>query len=130
MQKSDHSSLAQYLFTQNILTSKYTLLISYILIFIVVLLLARLLVKFVEKILSKLFLGWINKLSGAFLYMFFTLFVFSSFIWLGKEVQLVSPSAEMESNGVIWASIDGLERSLNPKDYKLTNAKGEEIAIA
>jgi membrane protein required for colicin V production len=90
-------SLSQYLFTQNILTSKYTLLISYILIFVIVLFAARLLVKFVEKILSKLFLGWANKLSGAMLYMFFTLFVFSSFIWLGKEVQLVSPSTEMDS---------------------------------
>ncbi len=90
-------SLSSYLFTQNILTSKYTLLISYILIFVIVLFVARMLVKFVEKILSKLFLGWINKLSGALLYVFFTLFVFSTFIWLGKEVQLVSPTAEIES---------------------------------
>lgn len=37
--------------------------------------------------------------------------------------------AEMQANGVIWAEIAGVERSLNPSDYKLTNASGEEIKI-
>jgi pullulanase/glycogen debranching enzyme len=44
---------------------------------------------------------------------------------------LVPPylKAEILSNGQVWAKILGINRSLNPKDYKLTNAKGEEIVI-
>lgn len=40
-----------------------------------------------------------------------------------------SLKAEMQATGVIWAFIEGTERSLNPSDYILTNAKGEAIPI-
>ncbi len=45
---------------------------------------------------------------------------------------VVPPSlkAELRRPRTIWAEIDGQERSLNPKDYKLTDGQGQEIAIA
>lgn len=37
--------------------------------------------------------------------------------------------AEMLDNGTVMAFTKGLERSFNPSDYRLTNAKGEEIPV-
>ena len=54
-------TLADYLFKNNILTGQYTLLLSFIIIFLLVLFAFRSGVKLVETFLDKVFLGWVNK---------------------------------------------------------------------
>ena len=91
------SELANYLFTQNLITNQYTLLISFVLLFIATIFVFRLGVKFVEKILDTLFLGWVNNLTGGILYAFFAVFIVSTFIWLADQVQLLKPELKAQS---------------------------------
>jgi pullulanase/glycogen debranching enzyme len=41
-----------------------------------------------------------------------------------------SLKAEFKKTGNIWVVLEGVERSLDPKSYRLTNAKGKEIPVA
>lgn len=51
-------------------------------------------------------------------------------LWFMHNVKPKSLKAEMQENGSIWAFIEGVERSLNPTDYILTNVKGDVISVA
>lgn len=90
-------SLSDFLFKQNILAGSYTLLISFLVLFLLTMLAFRMAVGFMESILDKMMLGWVNKLSGAFLYSFFVVFIFSIFMWLCKEAGLIRPELQLES---------------------------------
>ncbi len=89
--------VALYINEQNIIDSKYTLIVSYILLFLLVMYGLRFLIKFVEKILKTLLLGWANKLAGGLLYILFSAFVISSILWLSNQVQLIQAEAKQES---------------------------------
>lgn len=91
------SELSEYLFVQQILTSKYTMIISFVILFLGSIFLFRMLIKLIEGILDKLLLGWINKLMGAILYSFFVVFIVSTFCWLINQMQLLKPSMKAES---------------------------------
>jgi membrane protein required for colicin V production len=91
------SELSEYLFVQQILTSKYTMIISFVILFLGSIFLFRMLIKLIEGILDKLLLGWINKLMGAMLYSFFVVFIVSTFCWLINQMQLLKPSMKAES---------------------------------
>lgn len=90
-------ALADFLFKQNILTGSYTLLISFILLFLLTMLAFRMAVGMIESLLDKIMLGWVNKLSGGLLYTFFVLFVVSVFLWLAREAGLIRPELRTES---------------------------------
>jgi membrane protein required for colicin V production len=96
------SELSEYLFVQQIITSKYTLLISFVILFLGTIFLFRMLIKFVEAILDKLFLGWINNLLGGLLYSFFVVFIISTFCWLANQVNLLKPALKDESKSYIY----------------------------
>jgi membrane protein required for colicin V production len=89
--------LAEYLFVQQIMTSKYTMLISFVILFLGTIFLFRLAIKLVEGILDKLFLGWINHVLGALLYSFFVVFMMSTFCWLSNQIHLLKPALKEES---------------------------------
>ena len=89
--------LATYLFETHIIQSQYTLILSFVCLFLATIFLFRTIVKFAEKILETLFLGWINKLFGGILYCFFILFVISTFIWLTSKVNLLKPANKLQS---------------------------------
>ena len=90
--------LAAYLTDNNIINSQYTLIASYAIIFIAVILVLRTGIKFVEKILDKIFLGWINNLSGALLYVLFSIFILSSILLMGNKVGIWTEESITESN--------------------------------
>lgn len=83
--------LANFFYMHNLLTSKYTLLICFILIFFSVVYSFRMVISLLETVMEKLTLGWVNNLAGSFLYMFFTVFLFSILCWLANEIHLISP---------------------------------------
>ncbi len=82
--------LANYLFENNILTNSYTLLISFVLLFLLTIFLFRTLIKFVEKILETVFLGWVNNILGGLFYCFLVVFLFSTFLWLSNKAKLLN----------------------------------------
>jgi pullulanase/glycogen debranching enzyme len=47
-----------------------------------------------------------------------------------KGVKPPALRAELTKTGAIWAFIEGTDRPLNPKDYRLTDAQGREIPLA
>lgn len=91
-------SLADYLFRQNLLSSQYTLILCFVLLFIGTIFLFRSIIKFIESFLDKVFLGWANNMLGGVLYSFFTLFVVSSFLWLVNQSGLLNDELKKESN--------------------------------
>lgn len=92
--------LSEWLFSQDILNGKYTLPLSFVIIFILVILLFRLLVRFAEGVLEKMLLGWANRLAGGALYLFFVALLFSAFAWLAKRSGLFADNMEKESRTI------------------------------
>ncbi len=96
------SELSEYLFVQQLVTSKYTMLISFVILFLGTIFLFRMLVKFAEGILDKLFLGWVNNILGALLYTFFVVFIISTFCWLANQIHLLKPAMKTESKSYTY----------------------------
>lgn len=90
-------ALADFLFEKNILTGQYTLLLSFVILFLGSIFLFRVLIKFIENILDTFFLGWINNLLGGLLYSFFIVFLFSTFYWLADSGHLLKAELKSES---------------------------------
>jgi membrane protein required for colicin V production len=82
---------------QNIIDSRYTLVLSYILLFLLVMYGLRFLIKMVEKLMQSLMLGWINRLAGGLLYILFSAFMLSSIFWLTNEAGVLTQEAKAES---------------------------------
>lgn len=121
--------LANFLFHQHIVTSSYTVLISFIVIFISVMLLARFIISNVEKLLKSIMLGWVNQLAGGVLYTFITICVISVVLWFANNIQLtgskfksdsktypyIEPIARYTANAVTtyWPSIKQMMQDLS-----------------
>ena len=95
---------AQYIQEQEIIDSKYTLVISYILLFLIVMYGLRFLIKMLEKLLQSLMLGWANRIAGGLLYISFTAFMLSSIFWLANEASILTIEAKSES--LLYSSIE------------------------
>lgn len=89
--------LAEYLFEKDILKNQYTLLLSFILLFIGTVFLFRTVIKLAESILETFFLGWVNNLLGGILYSFFVVFLFSMFLWLANKAGLIKQENKLSS---------------------------------
>jgi membrane protein required for colicin V production len=94
--------LATYLFNNEWYKSQYTVFISFLILFFATIFGCHMLVKFVEKILDKVFLGWVNNLSGAVLYSFFVVFVISTFCWLANQVGLLKDKVKQSSKSYAY----------------------------
>ena len=90
-------SLSEYLFVNQILSSKYTMLLSFVILFLGTIFLFRTLIKLIEGVLEKFFLGWVNRLSGGVLYIFFVVLIISTFCWLANQVNLLKQTMKEES---------------------------------
>ena len=90
-------TLADILFKHDILAGKYTLLLSFVVLFLVVIALFRMGTKLIEQALDKLLLGWANKVSGGFLYAGFAALLFSLFCWLSAKSGLLSEELKNDS---------------------------------
>lgn len=94
--------LADYLFENNILKNQYTLLLSFILLFIGTLFLFRTLIKIAEGVLDTFFLGWVNRLLGGMFYAFFVLFICSVFLWLGNKAGVLKAENKLDSKSYAY----------------------------
>jgi membrane protein required for colicin V production len=81
--------LAEFLFDKGIVTSGWAQLISYALLFIVVVLIVRLIAKAIETSAKALMMGWINSGIGGLFYAFMAAVIWSSFLWIGNEMQMI-----------------------------------------
>lgn len=83
--------LATYLFEQGYVTSGWAQLVSYVALFIGVIWLVRITAKAIESGMDAVMLGWINRSVGGLLYGFLSLVIISSLLWVGREMQILTP---------------------------------------
>ena len=89
--------VAEYSLSKHILNTQYVLPIAFILIFIATILLFRFVIKAIEGLLKIAMLGWANRLVGAALYLFFTLFFVSALFWVANIVGIITPEGKQDS---------------------------------
>ena len=82
--------LGTYLFEKGIVTSGWSQIVSYLILFIGVVIIVNLLAKAIESTIEALWMGWANKMLGGIFYAFIGLLVWSTMLWLGNEMQLIS----------------------------------------
>lgn len=90
-------ALATYMLEQGWVTSGWSQIISYVILFVGVVLLVRLIARAIESALKAVMLGWVNKSLGGLLYVAISLVVWSTFLWLGREVGVITPEHISES---------------------------------
>jgi membrane protein required for colicin V production len=83
--------LAEWFLKNGIITSGWGQLLSYIILFIVVVFLVRLVAKAIQTSAEALMLGWVNKAIGGFLYACMAAIVWSSLLWIGEHMHLITP---------------------------------------
>lgn len=84
-------TLAIWLLERGWVTSGWSQLISYILLFTAVVVLVRLLAKAFASTLRIFGLEWLNKLAGGLAYVFMAAVVWSSLLWIGNQMHLLTP---------------------------------------
>lgn len=89
--------LANYLISNHWLVSSHTLLISFVMVFIIVMLVFSFLLSFLEQLMDLMFLGWVNKIGGAVLYVVFMAFVLSLVFWLSNNAGIISGHMKNQS---------------------------------
>lgn len=94
--------LAAYLLRENIISTGWAPAISYIVLFIGVVLIVRLVASLIEKSLQAVMLGWANRTMGGLLYAFLAAVIWSSLLWLGNKMQVLSAETISQSKTYQW----------------------------
>ena len=97
-------SLAAWLLEKGYITSGWAQVVSYIVLFIGVVLIVRLIAKLIEKALEGMMLGVVNKLAGGIMYAFLGAVLWSSFLWLGNRMNIITPETIAASKTYSWLS--------------------------
>lgn len=79
------------------ITSAYLPVISYLLVFVVIALVIYLIGKSLEKIVELTQIGFVNRISGVIMYVAVYTVLFSLFIWLLDQVELITPYVKQQS---------------------------------
>jgi membrane protein required for colicin V production len=96
-------TLASYILEKGYASSGWAPLIAYVVLFIIVVLLVRLIAKAFESSAKAMMMGWVNSSIGGFLYAFLAAVIWSSFLWLGNEMSLISEATIQESKTYSYA---------------------------
>lgn len=89
--------LAAWLLEKGWVTSGWGQLISYAILFFGVLLLVRLVAKAIQSVAQLAMLGWLNGVVGGLLYAFMAAVIWSSILWIGNQMHLISPETKTYS---------------------------------
>lgn len=82
---------AIWLSERDLISSGWAQLLSYVILFVGVMLLVRLIGKAIQSSLEVVMLGFVNKAIGGILYALVTAVIWSSIIWIGTKMTLISP---------------------------------------
>ena len=84
-------SFAAWMLAKGYVSSGWVQVISYVLLFIVVVIIVRLIGKLIEKAVETLMLGIVNRLIGGLLYAFMGAVLWSSLLWIGSRMHIITP---------------------------------------
>ena len=94
--------LASFLYEKGWVTSGWAQLVSYVLLFVAIVLIVRLVAKAIETSAKALMMGWINSGIGGLLYALMAAVIWSSFLWIGNEMQLIDEETKAASVTYIY----------------------------
>jgi membrane protein required for colicin V production len=97
-------SFSAWLLEKGYVTSGWVQIVSYVVLFLGVFLLVRLLAKLIQKSVEGMMLGVINKLIGGVLYAFLGAVLWSSLLWIGSHMHIISPETIAGSKTYPWLS--------------------------
>jgi membrane protein required for colicin V production len=95
-------SLATWLLAKGYISSGWAQVVSYLVLFIGVVLIVRLIARLIEKALEGMMLGIVNKLVGGLLYAALGALLWSSFLWLGNRMNIITPDTIAASKTYSW----------------------------
>lgn len=93
---------ADYLKDSVNISAKWLPLISFIVVFLVVVLLVRLGANILQKTVEVAFLGWVNRLAGAILYILLYTIVFSVLLFFAEQLHLIKQETIADSRIYPW----------------------------
>ncbi|MBC7848795.1 MAG: CvpA family protein [Chitinophagaceae bacterium] len=79
------------------ISARWLPVISFLIVFIAVVLTIRVIANLIEKTVELAWLGWVNKVGGAILYLLFYVFAMSVFLFFLTQLQLISDKMISES---------------------------------
>lgn len=83
-------------------SAKWLPIVSFLLVFIVVVIVVRLLANVIQKTIEIAFLGWVNRIAGAVLYILLYTIVFSVLLFFAEQIQLVKKETIADSVVYPW----------------------------
>jgi len=84
-------TFAVWMLEHGYISSGWAQVISYVVLFVAVVLIVHLIAKLIQKALEGMMLGMVNKLVGAVLYAFLGAVLWSSFLWIGARMNIITP---------------------------------------
>src|SRR6185295_12188961 len=84
-------SFAAWMLEKGYTTSAWAQVISYLILFIGVVLIVRLVARMLDKAAEGVSLGLINSLIGGLLYAFVGIVLWSSLLWIGAHMHIITP---------------------------------------
>lgn len=98
------SAFAAWMLARGYVSSGWVQVVSYVLLFIVVVIIVRLIGKLLEKALEALMLGILNRLTGGLLFAFLGAVLWSSLLWIGSHMHIITPELIASSHTYAWLS--------------------------
>ena len=96
--------LAAWLLEKGYVTSGWVQIISYVVLFVVVVVIVHLIAKLIERALEGMMLGTVNKLIGGIFYAFLGAVLWSSLLWIGSRMHMITPESIGQSKTYSWLS--------------------------
>lgn len=90
-------AFSAWLLEKGYITSGWVQVFSYVVLFIVVVIIVRSIGKLFQKAVEGLMLGIVNKLTGGLLYAFLGVVFWSSMLWIGARMHIITPEIISES---------------------------------
>ena len=97
-------TFSAWMLAKGYVSSGWVQVVSYVLLFIVVVILVRLFGRLIEKAVETLMLGILNRLIGGLLYAFLGAILWSSVLWIGSRMHIITPETIAASKTYVMLS--------------------------
>ncbi|MCW3123039.1 MAG: colicin production protein [Flavipsychrobacter sp.] len=97
-------TFAAYLLAKGYITSGWAQVVSYAVLFIAVVLTVRLIANLIQKAIETMMLGVVNRLIGGVLYALLGIVLWSSVLWIGNKMNMITPELITASKTYTYVS--------------------------
>ena len=93
---------ADYLKDSVSVSAKWLPVVSFVVVFVIMIILVKLVANILQKTVEVTFLGWVNRLAGALLYVFLYTIVLSVLLFFAGQLQFLNPETIADSRIYPW----------------------------